>query len=247
MRAMKLSEGELNADLKWCSIEKPVPTGWGGRGSRTAQHTTWPQHKESGPRHKESLSQLKPHAQAIAAQIGVAAQAIVDGCRECALSLASGESCTGGMIASTITDCEDAGQMIEQSFVAYSSRAKEELLYVPADLIRKCGVVSAEVARAMARGAMERAGTDIGIGTTGILGEKEGPGGEPAGLVFIAVVARADTRGQGAEKTRELRLGPQPRAEGREVVVLAGLKLLHEVMMQTQSGTKKKKLSSEFS
>lgn len=104
-------------------------------------------------------------------------------------SLALAESCTGGMIASRICDRAGSSAYFSGGVVAYSNRAKVEMLGVDEGLLASHGAVSEEVARAMAVGARERFGSEIGLATTGIAGPTGGTGEKPVGLVWFAVCA----------------------------------------------------------
>lgn len=103
-------------------------------------------------------------------------------------TLATAESCTGGLLSSLFTDVEGCGHIFEAGFVTYSNAAKTNLLGVDAALIDELGAVSREVAMAMAEGARERSGADIALATTGFTG-KAGAQGE-AGLVHFACAVR---------------------------------------------------------
>jgi nicotinamide-nucleotide amidase len=103
------------------------------------------------------------------------------------LTLAVAESCTGGLIANRITNVSGSSDYFERGFVTYSIRAKSELLGIPKEMIEKFGVVSAEVALAMAKGAREKSNTNLGIGVTGIAGPTSVSKEKPVGLVYIAL------------------------------------------------------------
>jgi len=109
------------------------------------------------------------------------------------LSLATAESCTGGLIARRITDVSGASKYFEGGFVTYSNRAKTLLIGVPAGLIEKHGAVSAETATAMARGAMNKLKADVAVAVTGVAGPTGGTPDKPVGTVFIAVATKAKT------------------------------------------------------
>ncbi|MBW2541878.1 MAG: competence/damage-inducible protein A [Deltaproteobacteria bacterium] len=109
------------------------------------------------------------------------------------LTIAVAESCTGGLIASRITDNPGSSAYFAGGVVAYSNAAKSELLGVPSALLEEHGAVSDPVARAMAEGARERFGADIGIATTGISGPDGGTASKPVGLVHIALAREAAT------------------------------------------------------
>ncbi|MEQ1909856.1 MAG: competence/damage-inducible protein A [Vicinamibacterales bacterium] len=104
------------------------------------------------------------------------------------LTIAVAESCSGGLLASRITDVPGSSAYFERGVVCYSNRAKIEWVGVPEALIAAHGAVSEPVAEAMAAGVRERAASGIGIGITGIAGPGGGTPGKPVGTVAIAVV-----------------------------------------------------------
>jgi nicotinamide-nucleotide amidase len=106
--------------------------------------------------------------------------------RACAadLMLATAESCTGGMLASLLTDVQGVSSTFERGFVVYSKDAKCELLHVARDTVERCGAVSRDVAIAMANGALAASHADIALSITGFAGPG-GPDDEP-GLVHFA-------------------------------------------------------------
>jgi nicotinamide-nucleotide amidase len=117
-------------------------------------------------------------------------EAIVgDMLRERKLTIAVAESCSGGLLASRLTDVPGSSDYVERGVVCYSNRSKTELAGVAAALIDEHGAVSEPVARAMADGIRSRAGTDVGVGITGIAGPGGGSEQKPVGTVCIAVVA----------------------------------------------------------
>jgi nicotinamide-nucleotide amidase len=114
--------------------------------------------------------------------------------RQVRWTVAVGESCTGGLLASLLTDVPGSSDYVERGAVCYSNRSKVEWLGVPESLIAEHGAVSEPVAQAMAEGIRARAHTDVGIGVTGIAGPGGGTPDKPVGTVAIAVVAGGDTR-----------------------------------------------------
>ena len=110
------------------------------------------------------------------------------------LTVAVAESCTGGLLASRLTDVPGSSAYVDRAVVCYSNKAKTELAGVPAALIQEHGAVSEPVALAMAEGLCALAGTDIGIGVTGIAGPGGGLPGKPVGTVAIAVVLQGTAR-----------------------------------------------------
>jgi nicotinamide-nucleotide amidase len=103
--------------------------------------------------------------------------------------IALAESCTAGLLAGRLADPPGASNYLLGGVVAYSNEAKTELLGVPAELIERHGAVSPEVAEAMADGASERFGADLGVGVTGIAGPDGGTEEKPVGYVCICVKA----------------------------------------------------------
>ena len=108
--------------------------------------------------------------------------------------LAVAESCTGGLVASRLTDVAGSSDYVHAGWVVYSNDAKVDLLGVESSLIRAHGAVSEPVAEAMASGALARAGVDYGIGVTGIAGPGGGTTDKPVGTVCIALATPAGTR-----------------------------------------------------
>jgi nicotinamide-nucleotide amidase len=103
------------------------------------------------------------------------------------LKVAVAESCTGGLIGSLLTEVPGISRFFLADIVAYSNEVKASQLRVPAEQIRSFGAVSAQVAEAMARGACELTGAQLGIGVTGIAGPSGGTPEKPVGLVYIAI------------------------------------------------------------
>jgi len=114
--------------------------------------------------------------------------------RQHTLTIAVAESCTGGLLASRLTDVPGSSDYVERGVVCYSNRSKTELVGVPAALIAEHGAVSEPVARAMAEGIRSRAATNIGIGITGIAGPGGGTPEKPVGTVSVAVICDDETR-----------------------------------------------------
>jgi nicotinamide-nucleotide amidase len=118
------------------------------------------------------------------------ADAVLAACRARGFHLATAESCTGGMVAAVLTDIPGSSDVVERGFVTYSNTAKSELLGVPAALIASHGAVSAEVARAMAEGALARAPVDLAVAITGIAGPGGGTAAKPVGLVWFGLARK---------------------------------------------------------
>ncbi|OPX24871.1 MAG: competence/damage-inducible protein A [Candidatus Latescibacteria bacterium 4484_107] len=139
--------------------------------------------------------------------------------------MAVAESCTGGLIASRITDVPGSSNYFERGIVAYSNRAKVALLGVPEDLIAAQGAVSAPVAEAMAEGVRVRSNVDISLSVTGIAGPAGGTEEKPVGLVFMGVST--------AEKTfsKKFQFGNE-RWVNKQRTAQAGLDLVRRALVE---------------
>lgn len=137
------------------------------------------------------------------------------------LVVATAESCTGGLLASLLTDIEGCGHGFDRGFVTYSGEAKQDLLGVPAKLVNDNAAVNADVAKAMAEGALQRCEADIALSVTGFAG----PAGDDneEGLVFMACARRG-----GETVVEERHFGPI----GRGPVRIEALKVLMDLMEQ---------------
>jgi nicotinamide-nucleotide amidase len=116
------------------------------------------------------------------------AEIVLDLCRTRGLTLATAESCTGGMVAARLTSVAGASEVFLGSVVAYADGIKKTALGVPAAVLAEHGAVSAEAASAMAHGVRERLGVDVGVAVTGIAGPGGGSDDKPVGLVFAHAV-----------------------------------------------------------
>jgi len=108
-------------------------------------------------------------------------------------ALATAESCTGGMIAAACTALAGSSEWFERGFVTYSNAAKTEMLGVGAELIARHGAVSAEVALAMAEGALARSKAAWSVAVTGIAGPGGATPGKPVGTVWLAIAGKGST------------------------------------------------------
>jgi len=120
-------------------------------------------------------------------------ESVLSACREARLKLATAESCTGGLVAAALTDIAGSSTVVERGFVTYSNEAKMELLGVPAAMIAAHGAVSAQVAAAMAQGALSRAPVDLAVSVTGIAGPGGATPGKPVGLVYFGIARKGGT------------------------------------------------------
>lgn len=148
------------------------------------------------------------------------AREVLDAARIKNIRIVTAESCTGGLIAGLLTEIPGSSDVVERGFITYSNEAKQDMLGVPADLLREYGAVSEEVARAMAQGALKHSRAQLAIAVTGIAGPGGGGKDKPVGLVYVAV---ADASGVSAH---EYRFGIIGRNEVRLSTVEEALLLL---------------------
>ena len=102
-------------------------------------------------------------------------------------TIATAESCTGGLIAHSLTNISGSSDYFDRGIISYSNNAKIDLLDVPEEILEKYGAVSEQVAKAMAEGVRTKSNVDIGISTTGIAGPTGGTKEKPVGLVYIGI------------------------------------------------------------
>lgn len=140
------------------------------------------------------------------------------------LMLATAESCTGGLIAALLTEIPGSSDVLERGFVTYSNRAKAECVGVDPDLIARFGAVSAEVARAMAEGALAHSGADIAVAVTGVAGPGGGSAEKPVGLVHFAAARKG-----GETRAIERRFGDIGRSAIRLKSVETALDLVRAI------------------
>jgi len=107
------------------------------------------------------------------------------------MTLATAESCTGGLIAAALTAIPGSSAVVTRGYVTYSNDAKHEMLGVPNALFAEVGAVSEEVARAMAEGALRASGAAMALSCTGIAGPGGATPNKPVGLVYIGCATRA--------------------------------------------------------
>ncbi len=122
------------------------------------------------------------------------------------LTLATAESCTGGLVGKRITDVPGASAVYLGGVIAYDNRVKEAVLGVPGEVIKTYGAVSPECAVCMAREVRKLLGADIAVSTTGFAGPDGGEGGKPAGLVYVGISSKD------GESVRKLMLAPGRKA-----------------------------------
>lgn len=153
----------------------------------------------------------------------VAAAALLKLFKDCGLTIATAESCTGGLLAAALTSISGSSAVVERGFVTYTNVAKTQSLGVPHSLLNAHGAVSAEVARAMAEGALANSNADVALSITGIAGPGGATEGKPVGLVYFGL-AREHMRTQAVER----RFGDVGRDGVREASVDFALELLRQ-------------------
>jgi len=120
------------------------------------------------------------------------ARALGKACQRRRVWVATAESCTGGGVAEAITRIAGSSGWFECGFVTYSNAAKHDLLHVPREALERFGAVSEEVAREMARGALESSRAQVAVAVTGIAGPGGGTTRKPVGMVCFAWAARGE-------------------------------------------------------
>jgi nicotinamide-nucleotide amidase len=159
------------------------------------------------------------------ADIGALANEIIASLKAQGLTIATAESCTGGLIAGALTSVAGSSDVVYGGFVTYANEAKIAMVGVPFGLLREFGAVSKEVATAMAEGALAAAGTHIAVADTGIAGPGGGSAEKPVGLVYFAVAT--------AEETRNLKKSFDPnwsRQQIRHASVVEALRLVKKTI-----------------
>jgi nicotinamide-nucleotide amidase len=147
------------------------------------------------------------------------AEQVLLGAEERGCSIATAESCTGGLLASVLTDIAGLGEILERGFVARSSEAKIEMLGIERIDLERHGPESAEIAIAMARGALQRSRADLAVATTGYCFSGRDP--EETGLVHVAARTR-----EGRSLHRECHFGEAGRLRTRQLAARAALEML---------------------
>lgn len=138
-------------------------------------------------------------------------------------TIASAESCTGGLVSHTFTNISGSSTFFERGIVSYSNNAKIQLLKVSQEDLEAYGAVSKQVAKAMAEGVRNNASVDIGLSTTGIAGPTGGTNEKPVGLVYIALSSEKETI------VKEFHF-KGTRAENKQSTLYQVLLLLHEYL-----------------
>ena len=156
---------------------------------------------------------------------------VLDQCRDAGLTLATAESCTGGLVSARLTAIPGASEVFVGGAVSYSNDAKRRLLGVPEEILSEYGAVSAEAAAAMASGARAALDADIALAVTGVAGPDGGTPEKPVGLVFLHV--------EGSDRKAALRLElPGDREAVQTRSAASVLHLLRRVLTQPDTHTR---------
>jgi len=158
------------------------------------------------------------------ADIVSAARRVIERCIAERLTIATAESCTGGLVAGALTEIAGSSAAVLCGFVTYSNEAKEAMLGVPAQTLLDHGAVSRQTAEAMAEGALAHSNAAISVSITGIAGPGGGTPAKPVGLVHFGASKR-----NGRTITREERFGDLGRSEVRRRAVRVALEMLEEI------------------
>jgi nicotinamide-nucleotide amidase len=157
------------------------------------------------------------------------AQSLLDLCRRKKLKIAAAESCTGGLLAATLTEIAGSSDVFERGFVTYSNEAKQAMLGVTPLTLASHGAVSRETAEAMAKGALAQAPVDLAVSITGIAGPGGAVPGKPVGLVHFAAASRA-----GQLIHLERKYGDIGRTQVRRACVAEALSMLRELAQKEE-------------
>lgn len=160
-----------------------------------------------------------------------AAKALLDICTKKKLTLATAESCTGGLVAATISEIAGSSLVLDRGFITYSNSAKQQMLGVMPATIDIYGAVSTECAEEMAKGALAHASVDLAVSITGIAGPTGAVPGKPIGLVYFCAASRS-----GRVIAHDRKYGDIGRANVRRESVLQALAMLQELAEKEERG-----------
>ena len=156
--------------------------------------------------------------------ITTAAVALLDLCKTKSLTIATAESCTGGLVAAALSEIAGSSAVLDRGFVTYSNAAKQQMLGVAPATIDVYGAVSTECAGEMARGALAHAQVDLAVSITGIAGPTGATPGKPIGLVYFCAASRS-----GRVIAHDRKFGDIGRSQVRRASVLQALAMLQEL------------------
>ena len=154
------------------------------------------------------------------------ASALLQSCRKAGVTVATAESCTGGLIAGCLTEIAGSSDVVDRGFITYSNEAKNVMLDVPMRLIERHGAVSEPVARTMAEGALTHSLAVLSVAVTGVAGPGGGTVGKPVGLVHLACAKRG-----GETRHRAEHYGDLGRSGIREATIRTAMEMLMEQLL----------------
>ena len=152
------------------------------------------------------------------------ANAVLEICKQKKLTLATAESCTGGLVAAALSEIPGSSLVLDRGFVTYSNEAKQQMLGVTPATIDVYGAVSRECAEEMAKGALAHASVDLAVSITGIAGPTGAVPGKPIGLVYFCAASRS-----GRVIAHDRKYGDIGRAPVRHASMLQALAMLKEL------------------
>jgi len=158
------------------------------------------------------------------AEITQAAAALLDLCKAKKLTIATAESCTGGLVAGALSEISGSSLVLDRGFITYSNEAKQQMLGVTPATIDVYGAVSKECAEEMAKGALAHAQVDLAVSITGIAGPTGAVPGKPIGLVYFCAASRS-----GRVIAHDRKYGDIGRGQVRRASVLQALAMLTEL------------------
>jgi nicotinamide-nucleotide amidase len=157
-------------------------------------------------------------------EITTAVNKLLDRCKQKKLTVATAESCTGGLVAAAISEISGSSSVLDRGFVTYSNEAKQQMLGVAPATIDVYGAVSTECAAEMAKGALAHAQVDLAVSITGIAGPTGATPGKPIGLVYFCAASRS-----GRILAHDRKFGDIGRTKVRRASVLQALAMLQEL------------------
>jgi nicotinamide-nucleotide amidase len=157
-------------------------------------------------------------------EINDAAITLLDLCKEKKLTVATAESCTGGLVAGALSEISGSSAVLDRGFVTYSNEAKQQMLGVTPATIDVYGAVSKECAEEMAKGALAHAQVDLAVSITGIAGPTGATPGKPIGLVYFCAASRS-----GRVIAHDRKYGDIGRSNVRRASVMQALAMLREL------------------
>ena len=157
-------------------------------------------------------------------EITAAVNRLLGRCKAKTLTVATAESCTGGLVAAAISEISGSSLVLDRGFVTYSNEAKQQMLGVTPATIDVYGAVSTECAEEMAKGALAHAQVDLAVSITGIAGPTGAVPGKPIGLVYFCAASRS-----GRIVAHDRKFGDIGRSKVRRASVLQALALLQEL------------------